>query len=125
RGGGTNDRAGRETRPDPANFGFRVRSVVSIDLRTKTEYGPLRSYMNVGAQWSTNNGTADNNAAVADTLFVSRGFIQFAGFTAGRIRSFFDINSFSSFTYSNPRISGDTSHTDGIYGLAYTAQFGN
>src|SRR5262249_4629192 len=82
-GGGNNDPGGRQTRTDTANFGFRVRSALSVDLRTQTEYGTLRSYMNVGAQWSTNNGTADNNAAVADTLFVSRGFIQFAGFSVG------------------------------------------
>ncbi len=124
-GAGNNDAGGRETRTDTAIFGFRVRSAVSVDVRTQTEYGTLRSYMNVGAQWSTNNGTADNNAAVADAIFVDRGFIQFAGFTAGRIRSYFDINAYSSYSYSNPRISGDTTHTDGIYGLAYTAQFGN
>ena len=124
-GGGNNDPGGRQTRTDTANFGFRVRSAVSVDLRTQTEYGTLRSYMNVGAQWSTNNGTADNNPAVADTLFVSRGFIQFAGFTAGRIRSYFDVNSLLPYTYSVPRIGGDTDHTDGIYGIGYTAQFGN
>src|SRR5215831_15317000 len=124
-GGGNNDPGGRQTRTDTANFGFRVRSAVSVDLRTQTEYGTLRSYMNVGVQWSTNNGTADNNPAVADTLFVSRGFIQFAGFTAGRIRSYFDVNSLLPYTYSVPRIGGDTDHTDGIYGIGYTAQFGN
>src|SRR5262249_26050475 len=53
-----------------------------------------------------------------------RGFIQFAGFTAGRIRSYFDINSFAPYSYSNSRISGDTG-ASGIYGIAYTAQFGN
>ena len=124
-GGGNNDPGGRQTRTDTANFGFRVRTAVSLDLRTQTEYGTLRSYMNVGAQWSTNNGTADNNPAVADTLFVSRGFIQFAGFSAGRIRSYFDVNSLLPYTYSVLRISGDSDHTDGIYAIAYTAQFGN
>jgi hypothetical protein len=124
-GAGNNDAGGRQTRTDTSNFGFRNRTAVSVDLRTQTEYGTLRSYMNVGAQWSTNNSTADNNASVADTLFVDRGFIQFAGFTAGRIRSYFDINAFSSYSYSNPRISGDTTHTDGIFGIGYTAQFGN
>ena len=83
--------------------------------------------MNVGAQWSAAAGgsTADNNAAVADTLFVDRGFIQFAGFTAGRIRSYFDVNSLLPYTYSVPRIGGDSDHTDGIYGIGYTAAFGN
>src|SRR6201993_3235841 len=58
-GGNANDAiAGRETRTDTANFGFRTRAGVSVDLRTQTEYGTLRSYMDVGAQWSTQgNGT--------------------------------------------------------------------
>jgi len=125
-GGGNNDAGGRETRTDTSNFGFRVRSAISLDLRTQTEYGTLRSYMDVGADWSTaGTAAADNNATSADTLYVSRGFIQFAGFTAGRIRSFFDINSPLPYTYSVPRVSGDSGNTSGIYGLAYTAQFGN
>ena len=123
-GGGNNAVAGRETRTDTANFGFRVRSGVSVDLRTQTEYGTLRSYMDIGAQWSTDISTSDNNAVVADTLWVDRGFIQFAGFTAGRIRSYFDINSFAPYSYSNNRTSGDTGAL-GIYGIAYTAQLGN
>jgi hypothetical protein len=125
-GAGADAGMGRQTRTDTANFGFRVRSGVSVDLRTQTEYGTLRSYMDIGAQWSaaTAGSTGDNNAAVADTLWVDRGFIQFAGFTAGRIRSYFDINSFAPYGYSNVRMSGDTGAL-GIYGLAYTAQFGN
>src|ERR1700733_4614276 len=55
-GGGNNAVAGRETRTDTANFGFRVRTGVSVDLRTQTEYGTLRSYMDVGAQWSSDIG---------------------------------------------------------------------
>src|SRR5262249_17492981 len=58
-GAGNNDPGGRQTRTDTSNFGFRSRAAVSIDLRTQTEYGTLRSYMNVGAQWSTpGTGTA-------------------------------------------------------------------
>src|SRR5262249_28510057 len=125
-GAGADAGMGRQTRTDTANFGFRVRSGVSVDLRTQTEYGTLRSYMDVGVQWSaaTAGSTADNNAAVTDTIWVDRGFIQVAGFTAGRIRSYFDINSFAPYGYSNVRMSGDTGAL-GIYGLAYTAQFGN
>src|SRR5215468_8303713 len=114
-GGGNNDPGGRQTRTDTANFGFRVRSAISVDLRTQTEYGTLRSYMDVGAQWS-----AANAGSTADTLWVDRGFIQFAGFTVGRIRSYFDINSFAPYGYSNTRMSGDTGAL-GIYGIAYTA----
>jgi hypothetical protein len=125
-GAGTDAGQGRQTRTDTAAFGFRVRSAISVDLRTQTEYGTLRSYMNVGAQWSASAGgsTADNKPAVADTIWVDRGFIQFAGFTAGRIRSYFDINSLAPYAYNILRVSGDTG-APGIYGLAYTAQFGN
>ncbi|HKD24635.1 MAG TPA: porin, partial [Xanthobacteraceae bacterium] len=124
-GAGGGQTGGRETRTDTSNFGFRVRSGVSVDLRTQTEYGTLRSYMDVGAQWSTSASGADNNnTTAADTLWVDRGFIQFAGFTAGRIRSYFDINSMAPYSYANSRVSGDTGAL-GIYGLAYTAQFGN
>jgi hypothetical protein len=73
------------------------------------------------------NATSTASGALnggADTLWVDRGFIQFAGFTAGRIRSYFDINSMAPYSYSNSRVSGDTGAL-GIYGLAYTAQFGN
>src|ERR1043165_5500829 len=106
--------------------GSAANAGVSVDLRTQTEYGTLRSYMDIGAQWSAAvaGSTGNNNAAVADTLWVDRGFIQFAGFTAGRIRSYFDINSFAPYSYSNSRMSGDTGAL-GIYGLAYTAQLGN
>jgi len=77
----------------------------------------LRSYLEVGAQQSTPNDATE-------AVFFDRGFIQFAGFTAGRIRSYFDINSFAPYSYSNNRVSGDTG-ASGIYGIAYTAQFGN
>jgi hypothetical protein len=124
-GGGSGAIGSRFTRTDTSPFGFRTRAGVSVDLRTQTEYGTLRSYMDVGAQWSTGaNQAADNQGTTADTLWVDRGFIQFAGFTAGRIRSYFDINSFAPYSYSNLRVQFDTGAL-GIYGLAYTAQFGN
>ncbi|HEU5276719.1 MAG TPA: porin, partial [Xanthobacteraceae bacterium] len=110
--------AGRQTRTDTSNLAMRVRAAVSVDLRTQTEYGTLRSYLEIGQQLTT------NNSAAVDSPFFDRGFIQFAGFTAGKIRSYFDINSFAPYSYANSRISGDTGAA-GIYGIAYTAQFGN
>jgi len=66
-GAGSDAGMGRQTRTDTANFGFRTRAALSVDLRTQTEYGTLRSYMDVGAQWSaaTAGSTADNNATTA------------------------------------------------------------
>jgi hypothetical protein len=117
---GANDSAtgGRQSRTDTSNLEFRVRGAMSVDLRTQTEYGTLRSYIEIGSELTTNNASATN------VPFFDRGFIQFAGFTAGKIRSYFDINSFAPYSYSNNRISGDTGAA-GLYGMAYTAQFGN
>ena len=111
---------GQMTRSDTNEFNYRTRAALSVDLRTQTEYGTLRSYLEVGAEYTTATGSG----AIANAVFFDRGFIQFAGFTAGRIRSYFDINSFAPYSYSNNRVSGDTGAT-GIYGIAYTAQFGN
>jgi porin-like protein len=123
-GSGDGGSGGHHTRTDQAAFAFRNRNVLSVDLRTQTEYGTLRSYMNVGTEWTTaSNSTAGSTGTVADAIFVNRGFIQFAGFTAGRIRSYFDINSLSPYSYAR-LTSGDTG-AKGIYALAYTAQFGN
>ncbi|HEX4557126.1 MAG TPA: porin [Xanthobacteraceae bacterium] len=111
---------GQFTRSDSNEFNYRTRAALSVDLRTQTEYGTLRSYLEVGAEFTTTTASG----AIANVPFFDRGFIQFAGFTAGRIRSYFDINALSSYSYSNNRVSGDTGLT-GIYAIAYTAQFGN
>ena len=122
---GSGDTAGRQDRIDTSNWGFRARQSVSVDLRTQTEYGTLRSYLEIGAQWTTTGPAEAGTGAVAgDLVFVDRGFIQFAGFTVGRIRSYFDVNSMAPYSYSNNRVNGDTG-ANGIFGMAYTGQFGN
>jgi hypothetical protein len=112
--------AGRFTRTDTSQLSMRTRASISVDLRTQTEYGTLRSYLEGGFQTSANNGSAPTN----DVVYFDRGFIQFAGLTAGRIRSYFDINSMAPYSYGNSRVSGDTGAL-GLWGIAYTAQFGN
>ena len=112
--------AGRMDRTDTSQLSERTRASISVDLRTQTEYGTLRSYFEGGFQNSSLNGTATAN----DSVYYDRGFIQFAGLTAGRIRSFFDINTFAPYSYGNSRISGDTGAL-GLWGIGYTAQFGN
>jgi hypothetical protein len=121
-GFGANDAAaaGRFDRTDTSPLSMRTRASISVDLRTQTEYGTLRSYLEGGFQTSANNGTAPSN----DVVYFDRGFIQFAGLTAGRIRSYFDINSMAPYSYGNSRVSGDTGAL-GLWGIAYTAQFGN
>ena len=83
---------------DRDEAGFLARTRLGIDTRTQTAYGTLRAYIQYqidrvqglyaegglsgGASTVTNQG--GNNAALR------RGFIQFAGITAGRVQSFFD-----------------------------------
>ena len=112
--------AGRFDRTDTSQLSMRTRVGLTVDLRTQTEYGTLRSYFEGGFQASANNGSAPTN----DIVYFDRGFIQFAGLTAGRIRSYFDINSMAPYSYGNSRISGDTGAL-GLWGIAYTAQLGN
>src|SRR5262249_59495438 len=95
------------------------------DMREQTEYGTLRSFIDVvvnaqsNAAWAGGNGTQ----LAAVTLVNTRAFIQFAGFTAGRMRSFFDMYFQGTYTFSGQRFGNDTS-PNGITGIAYTWQFG-
>src|SRR5271167_1080124 len=103
--GGTG--AGRFDRTDTSLAGFQGRAVVSFDVRTQTEYGTLRSYMNLGYEQSSQGNwpnfagtpgattTAEGPVTKDDAgngAYNNRAFIQFAGFTIGRMRSFYDID---------------------------------
>ena len=123
-GGGSIDTGGRQTRTDTANFNFRARGVASFDMRTQTEYGTLRSYLDVGAQLQTNAANVSTAPVTgASAIYSSRAFLQFAGFTAGRIRSFFDMFNPGNYNIVQNRFNGDT-NANGIAAIAYTWQFG-
>ena len=98
--GGGDTIAGRFDRTDTSQLSMRTRVGLTVDLRTQTEYGTLRSYFEGGFQASANNGSAPTN----DVVYFDRGFVQFAGLTAGRIRSYFDINSMAPYSYLNTRV---------------------
>jgi hypothetical protein len=112
---------GQFTRTDTSQLNDRTRSVITVDLRTQTEYGVLRSYLEGGFEMSS----AVSGAPTNDAVFFDRGFIQFAGLTAGRIRSYFDINSPYQYSYATQLTTGDSNTFRGLWGIAYTAQFGN
>src|SRR3974390_2943738 len=54
--------AGRQTRTDTSQLTFRTRAALSVDLRTQTEYGTLRSYLEVGAELPTDKYAATHAA---------------------------------------------------------------
>ena len=107
----------------------RVRFGISLDARSQTEYGTLRSYA-FFASTMTNGGTGNNAApwnafggAPYNPIYAPAGFIQFAGFTAGATTSFFD---FDTQPYSNQtNFWGNNQSGNGVPLFAYTATFGN
>ena len=104
-------------------YGTNVRAAVTLDARSQTAYGTLRSY----AQFGINSVGAGGGVAapLGATPYIQFAYIQFAGFTFGNTVSFFDIYGITPFHLNHsPTIDGGT----GAYGsnvLAYTAQFGN
>src|SRR5215467_10744704 len=123
---GNGDAGGRANRFDSSPFTIAGRQFgVSFDLRTQTEYGTLRSYVDAiaNAGGNDNNAGGNGNQLSAVTLVNTRAFIQFAGFTAGRMRSFFDMYFQGTYAFAGQRFGADTS-PNGILGAAYTRQFG-
>ncbi|MGE3156911.1 MAG: porin, partial [Xanthobacteraceae bacterium] len=113
---------GRFTRDLTNDINYRVRGVLSMDARTQTDYGTLRSYFRAGWENTTPAATGAGTTAVP---FWDRAFIQFAGFTVGRAQSFYDGFTFGgAYSYLNVRVGGDTGAT-GQNLWAYTVQFGN
>src|SRR5260370_40137217 len=99
-------------------------------MRTQTEYGTLRSYFDAFFQTQSSannnaggNATAPQSALSSISLGNTRAFIQFAGFTAGRMRAFFDMYFQGTYAFSGSRFGNDSS-PNGIIGAAYTWQFG-
>jgi hypothetical protein len=110
---------------------WRTRATITLDTRSQTEYGTLRSYMYVAAtddeSGATNSGgnTASSRgiATPYNRIYNQWAFIQWAGFTAGKTASFFD---FDNNPYSNQtNVWGSGLGGGGIETFGYTAQFGN
>jgi hypothetical protein len=131
--------AGYFTRVSQSMANEQIRGVVTVDARTQTEYGTLRSYVDVGMQaasWgdypnnaltggaNTNSEGTMNTQYNNNNVYNSRMFLQFAGFTAGRIRSLYDIVAPGAYTLGGDKIITDTAG-NGIAAIAYTAQFSN
>ena len=118
-------------RVDSNDINWTARAVVTLDARTQTDYGTLRSYIRAGWNQSTPGlvgaGTTPCNTGAANNCLAywDRAFIQFAGFTVGRGQSFFDLFTYGgAYTYLNVRTAGDTGAA-GVDLWAYTVQFGN
>jgi hypothetical protein len=73
--------------------GFFVRGRLSADARTQTAYGTLRTYVRYQINRTDGNYAGGGGSLVSsgtNSATLDKGFIQFAGITAGRVQSFFD-----------------------------------
>jgi hypothetical protein len=102
------------------NMTTRERVNATLDTRTATEYGVLRTYSNVQFDFLQGRETIAGGYIEMDYAF-----IQFAGFTIGKAVSQFD----PQWTLARPMISSGvlqgSNNATGIAQLAYTASFGN
>jgi hypothetical protein len=114
----------------------RARTDVTIDTRTATEYGVVRTYSDLVFSWTSSSYTAgatgttnsevgaSQNGVGGATLGMYHAFIQFAGFTMGRTYSIFD-TPWQSYPAGGPdTIPGGSNHVTGVNQLTYTADFG-
>lgn len=115
----------------------RVRTIISIDTRTATEYGLLRTYAESWFSWTTGGysgaGTGLTGGATAYTssagsqigagsLTVQYAFIQFAGFTFGKAISQFS-TPWGEYPGNFTELPGSSSW-DSVNQISYTADFG-
>jgi hypothetical protein len=121
--GPMNGSGGRMTRIDSADFGQRVRALITVDTRQQTAYGTLRTYTLLGYSQDTVGGSGAETTS--PPVYMTRGFIQIAGFTLGKATSFFDIYPNASFGYNVGAMYVPDTGDAGKILATYTAQFGN
>ncbi len=121
------------------NFTSRARMDFTVDTRTATEYGVVRTFADMVFTWTGGEYVGNNGATTpgGSTLYNSttgtiggaslglyHAFIQFAGFTFGRTVSIFDAP-WQSYPAGGPdTLPGGSNHVTGVNQVAYTAQFG-
>ena len=102
------------------NFLTRERVIGTLDTRTATEYGVVRTYSSMLFDFTQNRESIAGGFVEVDFAFV-----QFAGFTMGKAVSQFD----PQWALTKPTISSGfnagSNNATGIAQLAYTASFGN
>jgi len=108
--------------------GFFARGRLNVDTRTQTAYGTLRAYVRLQIDRLQGNyqgggpqGGIDSFANQAgNSPSLDKGFIQFAGITAGRVQSFFD---FYADNYNYEGIA-NSDESNNVFAYTYTASGG-
>jgi hypothetical protein len=126
-------------------YSMRSRQNLTVDTRTATEYGVVRTFFDANFTW-TSGSYAGNAASPGSTVYsaavgqvgnpsdggiaggsvgINYAFIQFAGFTMGRTISAFDTPWVNYPANNFDGLVGGSGSTNGVNQLTYTAQFGN
>ncbi|MBW7962232.1 porin [Bradyrhizobium sp. BR 10261] len=102
-------------------WGTRARMDLTVDTRTATEYGVVRTFADMVFSFDTQQANVQSGGA---SLGLYHAFVQFAGFTFGRTVSIFDMP-WTGYPAGGPdTIPGGSNHVTGINQAAYTADFG-
>jgi porin-like protein len=122
------------------SFAARSRMSLSVDTRTATEYGVVRTFGQANFQLSTlGNSTFNPNSldtrlgnntnlldsAGAGYVAIDQIFLQFAGFTFGKSVSAFASPWNGYPGNNNSNLMGGPDYVTGVNNIQYTAQFGN
>jgi Porin subfamily len=119
-----------------------ARMAVTVDTRTATEYGVVRTFGQIDANFATYGSTsaigysasvfptatwglANNYSAGNGYVAVENLFIQFAGFTFGKSASAFNTPWHGFLGNNTATLVGGYDTVSGINNVQYTAQFGN
>ncbi len=95
-------------------FFSRGRALLDVDARTNTEFGLLRSFIEV--LWTVNTGSGGSVTTALDNAYV-----QWGGLTAGRTQTYFDF--FTGFAYG--AVFGYDTSARRVNLLAYSVGLGN
>ncbi|ABD88678.1 porin [Rhodopseudomonas palustris] len=99
---------------------FRARQDITLDTRTATEYGVVRTYFDSVFTWTTGSDTI-----AGGNLGVYFAFVQFAGFTFGKAVSVFSTPWNGSPGNIGSNLLGGDDTSTGVNQVSYTAEFGN
>jgi hypothetical protein len=118
-------------------FASRSRMALTVDTRTATEYGVVRTFGQADFQFNNFGGSTSNPTALAtfdaNRLSTAGGgyvavemvFIQFAGFTFGKSASAYATPWNGYPGNNNSFLMGGADYVTGVNNIQYTAQFGN
>ena len=103
------------------NLTVRARGYITADAREQTAYGVARGYIAVGL---SSNDVGTTGSETSNTFSANRAFVQWAGFTAGLGRSFYDFYNAAALNYRAGYMPTEDTGDGGWWTWAYTANFG-